>query len=209
MVSKLAKLLSPSSVQQDMSDEDLMLEARAGNQESFGILYNRYKGPILNYVLGMVKIQGVAEEITHEVFLKLYRNRETYEVRAKFTTWLWTLAKNTSIDYLRKKKELLYEDFSATNDEGDSKSFEVVDQSSTAEELIIDQIEQKDLRDCVEALPGKQKEAMNLRIFSELSYDEIAEVMQTSMSAVKSLIKRGKDSLVACMQSKQEGDNGE
>jgi len=115
-------------------DETLMGLVVESNHQAFEVLYNRYRGRIMSYIAPMLFDKNKVEEVTHEVFLKVFRQKDKYDPQHKFTSWLWTIARNTAIDVMRKKSDLLYEDF--RDEEMDS--FEVEDDSLGPEELIVE-----------------------------------------------------------------------
>lgn len=188
----LSKLLGRSSVK---PDEELMMAVRNGDKAAFQVLFEKYRGPIMNYVFQMVRHQGLAEEMCQEVFLKVFRARETYSVEAKFTTWLWTIAKNTAYDHVRKKSEYYIEDIMP---DGASENLE--SPVSDSEAQLLEKVEKARIEHCVNELGEKQKEAFLLRTFSELSYEEIAEQVGQSLAAVKSLLFRAKTHLMECLR---------
>ena len=101
-----------------MEFNQLMLRVKTGDQKAFATLFERFHRPVLAYVTWMLggRSSG-AEEITQEVFLKVYRARESYEPKAKFTTWLWTIVKNTTLTHLRDTRDERQLETSTTQDE--------------------------------------------------------------------------------------------
>ena len=174
-----------------------------GDVKAFEKLFTKFKGPIVSYVYQMTQNRTAAEEIAQEIFLKVYRVRETYRPEAKFSTWLWTIARNTALDHLRKKSEVLIED-RAQEDEV------LIDQVEapipSAEARLIEAADQQRVEGCMQKLTPLQKEALTLRTVSELSYDEIALQMGTSLSSVKSLINRAKQALIECLSGQESCD---
>lgn len=164
-----------------------------GDTDAFRKLYDRYKRPIMSYAFYMVKSQSVAEEVTQETFLKVYRARESYTREAKFTTWLWAIARNVAIDHLRKKSELpLSEEFAETlpAPEAGTEALDAASREQVAEALT--------------GLSEAQREAVSLRTFSELSYEEIASAMEISVSAVKNHLHRAKAALIKKIGGKEK-----
>ena len=183
------------------ADQKLMVQFSQGDVAAFEKLYERFKGPIMSYVYGLTKNQSAAEDITQEVFLKVYRVRATYEPKAKFSTWLWTIAKHTSLDVLRKKQEILFEDRPNEEGQGQAPEIEQIEANlPDAEALLLNHAEDARLEHCLEELSPLQKDALLLRTQSDLSYDEIATLLKTSLSSVKSLIFRAKTTLVTCVK---------
>jgi RNA polymerase sigma-70 factor (ECF subfamily) len=178
-----------------------MLKVREGDREAFRALYERFKGPMMTYLAHIVLDAAAAEELTQEAFLRVFRARETYEPQAKFSTWLWSIGRNAAIDYLRKKKEL---SASMIDDDGELSS--QVDllpaEDLDAEAQLIDRADRNSVENCFSKLSLQQRDALNLRVSAELSYEEIADTLKLKLPAVKSLIHRAKKSLVDCLQRK-------
>lgn len=190
------KLFRNQSVKGNEAPETLMLRVKGGDREAFGALYERFKGPILNFLFGMVGREALAEELAHEVFLKLYRTRESYEPTARFTTWLWTIARNCALDELRRKGELLARH--AVEDEGEVEL--AGDPELGAEAQLLERARREQVERCLGALPARQREAVMLRTAAEHSYDEIAAQLGLSLANVKNLLHRAKGALAACLE---------
>jgi RNA polymerase sigma-70 factor (ECF subfamily) len=205
--SKITQLSDPSSVllkDKDQVDQNLMIQVSRGDRLAFEKLYQKFKGPIMNFVANMVRNQSVAEELVQEIFLKVYRAREEYLPTAKFSTWFWTIARNTAFDHLRKKRDLLLDDASVPSEESPSLIDQLETPLSNAEMQLVENAENKRLQNCMQELTPKQREATLLRIISELSYEEIASTIGTSLSSVKSLIHRSKQVLLECLKKEEK-----
>ena len=197
------KLFSKLNVLFTKDDNILMKKVKNGNNEAYVKLFNKYKRPIMNYIYQMTKNQSKSEEIAQDVFLKIFTHASSYDEKKKFSTWLWTIAKNTTIDYLRKKKEILADDYASYDEEGKKSSMmDSIPSSELSHDIkIIEASEKKVVQGCIDKLPSNQKEILTLRIFSELSYQEIAGMVEKSTSAIKSTLNRVKDSLALCVQN--------
>ena len=180
-----------------------MSQAAAGDVNAFRALYERYKAPVMSYVCGLIAQRHIAEEITQEVFLRAYRARDTYRPEAKFSTWLWTIARNTAYDHLRKKKELY---LVADPEDGETALDRLESPMSDAETQLMEQVDRVRLERCMAGLSDPQRDALTLRTVSELPYEEIAETLGTSLSSVKSLIFRAKRALLECIQEAECDD---
>ena len=161
------------------------------NLESFSTLYLRYYKPILKYVSRSIPSLDVAEEITQDIFLKVYQFKNSYKKEYKLSTWIWTIAKNTIYDYLRgaKLNHLLNYDIWNRED------FEPAC-SDTAESILIKEHERRKLKHLMEGLSNRQRQIIMLRMVKKLSYEQISSSMNLSLSAVKSLLNRAKGSLI-------------
>ena len=166
------------------SDEELMLRYRAGDARAFEVLYTRHKGPLYRYVLRLSGPPAVAEELFQDVWMNVIRARERYEVRAKFTTWLYRLAHNRVIDHYRRGK-------SAPPPASDDDAIE-----ATADEAFREpdnELERRRLgRQIVELLallPDAQREVFLLRHEGGLSLDDIASITGVDAETAKSRLR--------------------
>jgi RNA polymerase sigma-70 factor (ECF subfamily) len=192
----LPQLSALSPVFQAEDDQQLMRRVQDEDVRAFQKLYDRYKGRIMSFLIQMVRQKSVAEELTQEVFLRVYRSRAAYDRQAKFSTWIWTIARNLAYDSLRKKREVLLD----PDPEGGTSAIDNLESPlSSAEEQLIEQAAQSKLEHCLQKLAESQREALVLRTFSDNSYEDIADTMQTTLSSVKSLIHRAKESLLKCL----------
>jgi RNA polymerase sigma-70 factor (ECF subfamily) len=182
------KLFRPRRVLSEEESEILMMLVQKEDREAFTVLYDRFKGPIHSYLRGFVR--NDAEDLLHETFLRVYRSRASYEPKAKFSSWLWAIARNVALDKLRKKTELLENENFA----------EVESHENSAEIKLIEASDKKRVESCMQALPDSQREALLLRTLSEHSYEEIAGLMQMSLGNVKTLIHRAKLALIDCLK---------
>jgi RNA polymerase sigma-70 factor, ECF subfamily len=189
----------------DRDAQRLMAKVAKGDVVAYRTLYDRFKKPIMSYAFHIVRNQAVAEEVTQETFLRVYRARESYTSEAKFSTWLWTIARNVALDHLRKKKELPLDENHAETLAGPLTESGALD---TAEQQLIDRATRAELESALAGLPDAQREALTLRTFSELSYEAIAEMMKVPVSTVKNLIHRAKNSLMKKLKGKEEGHGG-
>jgi RNA polymerase sigma-70 factor (ECF subfamily) len=175
----------------------LMLRFQQGDEDAFRQLFEEYKTPLLNFIYRYCQNKGIAEELSQEVFLRVYRTASTYQPDAKFSTWIFRIATNIC---LNEKRTIKYryevELISRSGAEG-RKVFEAVDQKTLTK--IDDKIAQEErlqsVRKAISELPEKQRMALVCSEFEQLSYKEIGERLQCSEGAVKSIIHRSKTAL--------------
>jgi RNA polymerase sigma-70 factor (ECF subfamily) len=175
-------------------DAQLMLRVREGDQTSFALLLERHRRPVVHFLYRMVQNQAVSEELAQEVFLRVYRSRETYEPAAKFTTWLFRIATHLALNNLRDgKKEKGHESL----DEGllDGFTRQVEDRQPTVEQRMVDQARLQEVRNAITMLPPKQRAAVLMHKYEELEYAQIAGALGCSESALKSLLFRAYETL--------------
>ena len=173
--------------ERDQQDVEWMARVRNGDHAAFRHLVERYQHPLTNYVYRTVLSRSEADDLTQDVFLKVYRAARTYRPTAKFSTWLYRIATNTCLNHLkavgRIRTEPLEQERLTTRSNADQhKGFERKELGVAVE-------------DALRQLPDRQRMAVTLRRFEELSYEEIAEAMNCSVSAVDSLLRRAADIL--------------
>jgi RNA polymerase sigma-70 factor, ECF subfamily len=175
-------------------DAQLMLRVREGDDTSFALLLERHRGPVVHFLYRMVQNQAVSEELAQEVFLRVYRSRETYEPTAKFTTWLFRIATHVALNSIRdRKKEKGHE--SLDEDTLDGMERQVADRQRTVEQEMVHEVKLREVRQAIEALPAKQRAAVLMHKYEGLDYAQIAGVLSCSESAIKSLLFRAYEAL--------------
>jgi RNA polymerase sigma-70 factor (ECF subfamily) len=179
------------------TDVELMLDVKAGDEQSFDLLLHKYRSPLVNFLGRMVHDRATAEDLAQEVFLRVYRARKQYTPSAKFTTWLFRIATNLALNSLRDNRHQRMEvsiDAPASDDE-DALPRELPAKEMRVDEKMIEQDRAEFIRRAVLALPEKQRAAVLLHKYEEMDYSEIAKVLECSESALKSLLFRAYESL--------------
>jgi RNA polymerase sigma-70 factor (ECF subfamily) len=181
----------------DMEDSAIMLELRAGNMAGFDYLIQKYRKPIVNFMYRMVHNQGIAEELAQEVFLRVYRSRETYRAEARFSTWLYRIATNLGVNHARDTR---HERNASTIylDEPDSETGttpDVADLTPGAEAGLLRRERLNAIRQHVMALPERQRMAVLMHKYEGMDYKQIGDVLKLSESATKSLLFRAYQTL--------------
>ena len=180
-----------------MDDATIMLELRTGNMAGFDYLIQKYRKPIIHFMYRMVRNQAVAEELAQEVFLRVYRSRETYRAEARFSTWLYRIATNLGVNYARDTR---HERSASTVylDEVDSETGttpDVADSTPDVEANLLRQERLNAIREHVMALPERQRMAVLMHKYEGMDYKQIGEVLKLSESATKSLLFRAYQTL--------------
>jgi RNA polymerase sigma-70 factor, ECF subfamily len=191
-----AKLAADQS-SEGLSDAQVMLRVKAGDQSAFDYLVQKYRRPMLSFMYRMAHNTAVAEDLAQEVFLRVYRSRENYEASAKFTTWLYRIASNLAVNHARDTRHQRPEN-TVSLDEPDQESgltMDVPDDSLTAEESIVKRERLAAIRQRVQALPERQRTAVIMHKYQQMDYRQIAEVLKLSESAIKSLLFRAYETL--------------
>ena len=180
-----------------LSDAEVMLELRSGNMAAFDVLLAKYRKQIIHFMFRMVHNQAVAEELAQEVFLRIYRSRETYRAEARFSTWLYRIATNLGVNYARDNR---HERTASTVylDEPDAETGttpDVADSTPSAEAGMLRRERMMAIRQHVMALPERQKTAVLMHKYEGMDYKQIGEVLKLSESATKSLLFRAYQTL--------------
>jgi RNA polymerase sigma-70 factor (ECF subfamily) len=186
-----------------LSDADVMLRVAAGDDSAFNYLVEKYRRPMISFMYRMTRNQAVAEELAQEVFLRVYRSRQTYAASAKFTTWLYRIATNLAVNHARDTKHERPEN-TVNIDEPDTETgmtVDVPDAGLNAEQTILRRERMQAIRQRVEALPERQRMAVIMHKYQGLDYKQIAAVLKLSESATKSLLFRAYETLRESLKS--------
>ncbi len=187
----------PAGSGQDGTDADIMLRVKAGDQSAFDYLVQKYRRPMVSFMYRMARNTSAAEDLAQEVFLRVYRSRETYEPSAKFTTWLYRIATNLAVNHARDTRHERPEVQISLDepDEETGSTIEVPDGTMNAEQMIVRRERMQAIRKKVEALPEQQRIAVIMHKYQQMDYKQIAEVLKKSESATKSLLFRAYETL--------------
>jgi len=180
------------------TDVQLMLDVKAGDEQSFELLLRKYRTPLVNFLYRMVRDTAIAEDLAQEVFLRVYRARQQYAPSAKFTTWMFRIATNLALNSVRDNRHRKMEismDQSVDTGEDEQKPLEVPDRAPSVEQELVARVRADLIMKAIHSLPEKQRAAVLLHKYQELDYDEIARVLECSESALKSLLFRAYETL--------------
>lgn len=177
-------------------DSVLMQRTRQGDREAFAQLVDKYKQPILNLVARTLRDPDEAEDVAQMVFVQAYKAAGRYEVSARFSTWLYTIARNACLNELRRRARHPAESLDAGGESEEAAARPLPDPAapSPPQALLQAELAEK-VAAALDELPENQRTAILLCQQSELSYEEIARVLGCSLSATKSLIHRGRETL--------------
>jgi RNA polymerase sigma-70 factor (ECF subfamily) len=178
-------------------DAAIMLRVAAGDEAAFNYLVQRYHRAMIHFLFRMVRNQAVAEEMAQEVFLRVYRSRESYRAEAKFTTWLYRIATNLAVNHARDSKheraaQTIYLD---APDEETGTTPDVADDEISVEQRMMRDERMAAIRTHVMALPERQRMAVLMHKYQGMDYRQIGEVLKLSESATKSLLFRAYQTL--------------
>jgi RNA polymerase sigma-70 factor (ECF subfamily) len=190
------RLEQPMSANSD-PDAALMLRVKRGDSVAFAELVEKYKQPVMNLIYRILRDGTEAEDLAQNVFLQVYKSAHRYEASARFTTWLFTIARNLCLNEIRRRSRHPADSLDATYPESDDqpiRQFEDNKVFSPPDTLLHNELERK-IEQAMAELPENQRTAILLCRQDELSYEEIAKVLGCSLSATKSLIHRGRETL--------------
>jgi RNA polymerase sigma-70 factor (ECF subfamily) len=179
------------------SDVELMLALQAGEENAFTELVDRHRDAVVNLTHRYLGNYGDAEDLAQEVFLRVYRARDRYEPTAKFTTWLYRVAVNACLNEVRNRRHRpTFAAGTLARGDGDERAFPVADGKVPSPP---DVVEREELRERVRAavgeLPERQRLALLLNKFHGLGYEELAESLEMTVPAVKSLLVRARENV--------------
>jgi len=180
-----------------LSDADIMLQVKAGDDSAFEYLVQKYRRPMVNFMFRMAHNSGAAEDLAQEVFLRVYRSRESYEASAKFTTWLYRIATNLAVNHARDTRHERPENTVSLDepDQENGHTLDLPDRTPSAEEAIVRRERVAAIRQRVQALPERQRIAVVMHKYQQMEYRQIADVLKLSESATKSLLFRAYETL--------------
>jgi len=187
---------------------DLQLVKNAvenSDQAAYSELLDRYRESVYFLLLKMVNNKDDAEDLTIEAFGKAFKNLAQYTPNYAFSTWLFRIATNNCIDFIRKKRTVTISlDRAFMNDEGGEMTMDVRSETSDPEETYIKKQKSKLMRQLVEKLKPRYRILIELRYFQELSYEEIAEQLDLPLGTVKAQLFRSREFLYNILRNKQD-----
>lgn len=176
-------------------DLGLVERAVAGDEKAYAELLARYRDSIYFMLLKMVNNKSDAEDLTIEAFGKAFKNIKQYSPNFAFSTWLFKIASNNGIDFLRKRKGFIVSIDGDENDREDSKPMTVCDEGMDPSESMINSQKIEHVRAVVQKLKPRYRQLVELRYFQELSYEEIAEQLDLPLGTVKAQLFRSRELL--------------
>jgi RNA polymerase sigma-70 factor (ECF subfamily) len=186
-------------------DLELVEAARLGKQSAYAELMDRYRDSIYFMMLKMVRNSDDADDLTIEAFGKAFSRLDQYSPSFAFSTWLYKIASNNSIDFIRKKRiQVTSMDSGYTNDDGDRIQIDAKSTTMNPEETVIYGQKVVHMRMLVSKLKPRYRVLVEKRYFDELSYEEIAEELQLPLGTVKAQLFRARDFLANMMEKTKD-----
>ncbi|MCX6163683.1 MAG: sigma-70 family RNA polymerase sigma factor [Ignavibacteriae bacterium] len=195
---------SNENTRRDSKAEDIILidDAIAGKQEAYERLMTKYRQLIYNLIFRMIRNKEDVQDLTQEAFIKAFNSLEKFDKQFSFSTWLFKIATNNCIDYLRKKKLNTFSIDKEISTGDDDYQFEIPDNERIPDKNILDKERKKILEDAIESLPSKYKSVILLRHRDEKDYEEIAKKLKLPLGTVKAHIFRGRELLNKYLKDK-------
>jgi len=178
-------------------DAALMLRVKRGDRDAFAELVEKYKQPLFNFICRTLRDETESEDLAQNVFLQVYKSRQRYQQTAKFSTWLFTIARNLCLNEIRRRSRHpadSIEETQSDNEDQIQRQYEDKKNFLPAENVLHGELAAK-IEEALAELPENQRTAILLCRQDELSYEQIAEILDCSLSATKSLIHRGRETL--------------
>jgi RNA polymerase sigma-70 factor (ECF subfamily) len=180
----------------ELSSEDLMAKIAKGDEGAFEILVNRHQTAILNLIHRFIGDRAQAKDLAQEVFIRVWQSAKSYEPKAKFTTWVYRIATNLCLNEFKSARRKRLFSFRSNNEDTEKTLEEILpDGSPSAEDLLLTRERSRQISEALQSLPANQRIALVLRRYDDLPYEEIARIMDCSVSAVESLLVRAKKTL--------------
>ena len=186
-------------------DLALVERAKEGDQSAYAELMERYREPVYFMLLKMIKNNDDADDLTIEAFGKAFNRIHQYSPSYAFSTWLFKIASNNCIDFIRKKRiNVTSMDHAYSNDNGESVGIQVESEGMDPAETVMKKQKVKMMREVVSKLKPRYRELIEKRYFQELSYDEIAEEMDLPLGTVKAQLFRAREFMANLMKNTKD-----
>lgn len=173
------------------TDEELIIEFLRGNEQLMETIFQKFRTPVFNYAFRLLMNRADAEDVTADTFLAIFSKKYSYQPEVKFFTWLFTVVRNACIDRMRKRKR----NVSLSGENKEDPQIDVVDEQPTPLQNLKQNERAQYVQIAINKLPQDQKEALVLREYHRMDYQEISQIMNCSLANVKVLIFRGRVNL--------------
>ncbi|MEO1022531.1 MAG: sigma-70 family RNA polymerase sigma factor [Bacteroidota bacterium] len=187
-----------------IEDDKLVFEALKGNEASYKKLVDKYDRAMFFHIRKMIKEKELVEDLVQEVFIKAFNNLATYSNEYAFSTWLYRIATNHTIDYLRKKKLQTYSIHEPYQAKDGEMEIQLPDTSFATDEPIIKHQRKVMVQEAIANLPEKYRVVIEMRHLEERSYQEISEELDLPLGTVKAHIFRARELLYKAMIDKRD-----
>jgi len=180
------------------SDNELVAIIRKENPDQYKEIIDRYQGKLFAYLYRLIGEKEEAEDLLQDVFIKAYKNLNSYDIERKFSSWIYRIAHNEAVNHIKRKslkKFIYWDNITSTKDKMETSSAE-----ESADNAWIRKETNKEVGDAIKKLPLKYRQVLVLRYYSDKSYEEISEILGKPVNTVGTLIKRAKTKLSGELQ---------
>ncbi len=177
------------------TDEELIIAYLRGDDKAMEIIFMKFRTQVFNYALRLLLNRADAEDVTADAFLAIFSRKYTYQPEVKFVTWLYTVVRNACIDRMRRRKRNISLTAWKSGAEEDAGQVDIIDETALPTQSLEQSEQAKQVRSAIDKLPADQKEAIILREYHAMDYQQISQVMNCSLSKVKILIFRARENL--------------
>jgi RNA polymerase sigma-70 factor (ECF subfamily) len=178
---------------EEMTDNELIVAIREENAELYGEIVNRYQGKLFAYLYRLIGEKEEAEDLLQDVFIKTFKNINSYDTDRKFSSWIYRIAHNEAVNHIKRKslkRFVSIENITSTKDRLETSSTE-----DNAEISWIRKETSQEVDEAIKHLPLKYRQVLVLRYYSDKSYEEISEILGKPVNTIGTLIKRAKSKL--------------
>lgn len=189
--------------QSSLEDDVLVEQAIGGDESAYKKLTEKYRKALHFHILKMIKNRNQIEDLVQEVFVKAFDNLSSYNTNYAFSTWIYRIATNHTIDYLRKKKLQTLSINEPVKTKSGEMEMQLRDESAEADRNIIRKQRQKMVQNAIKDLPEKYRKVIEMRHMEEKTYQEIAELLDIPLGTVKAHIFRARELLYKAMKDKR------
>ncbi|WP_020402208.1 RNA polymerase sigma factor [Gracilimonas tropica] len=194
----------PNASASSLEDDKYVAEALSGKEESYKKLVDKYQKPLYFHIRKMIKEVELVEDLVQEVFMKAFHNLSTYSNDYAFSTWLYRIATNHTIDYLRKKKLKTLSINEPYKTKDGEMEIQLPDETYLTDQPVIKKQRKQIVQQAIEDLPEKYKAVIEMRHMEEKSYQEIAEILDLPLGTVKAHIFRAREMLYKALKDKKD-----
>lgn len=175
----------------NVNDEELVKRVKNGDIDAFEEIIAKYEKRVFGLIYNVIKNENEIEDVAQEVFMKVYKNLDRFKGNSSLYTWIYRITTNLCLDYIKKKKEVIYIDEKLQLDDGEVE-FQIPSDEKLQDELYEEKELKEKLQKSITKLPEKQQMMIILRDIKGLSYEEISEILEIKLGTVKSQINRAR-----------------
>ena len=182
-----------------LSDHDLVVRAQRGSEKAYRELLGRYQRPVFSLIYRMIRDREQSEDLAQETFVRVFNNIDRYDPAYKFSSWIFKIATNLTIDWMRKKEPVTVSidgsRYAVTPDEIEASTITVESKDENPEELLVARELGAEIEEAIGKLRPEYRQAILLRHIEDRAYEEIAQIMALPLGTVKTYIHRGRKEL--------------